>query len=152
MQELQCTGKTCNFEAVTAEQNKNQYIRDAFISGITSSHIRQRLLENNTLSLDEAFQQARALEQAQTQSASVSYKNSINAAINTEDRLVAASNNYNNKNNSLSKKASPTSSWKNEGKKETCFFCGKSQHPRTACPASDSECRNCNKISQSTGP
>ena len=124
MQEQQRTAKTCNFEAVTAEQYKNQYIRDAFISGITSSHIRQRLLENNTLSLDEAFQQARALEQAQTQS--VSYENSINAAINTEDRLVAASNNYNNKNNTLSKKASPTSSWKKEGKKEICFFCGKS--------------------------
>ena len=120
MPELQRTAKSCNFEAVTVEQNKNKYIRDAFISGITSSHIRQRLLKNNTLSLDEAFQPEKALEQAQTQSAS--YENSITAAINTEDRLVAASNNYNNKNNSLSKKASPTSSWKKEGKRKHASF------------------------------
>ena len=41
----------CNFESVTAEQHKNEYIRDSFISGLQSNSIRQRLLENNTLDL-----------------------------------------------------------------------------------------------------
>ena len=68
-QNLERTAKSCNFQAVTAEQNRNQYIRDAFINGLSSSHIRQRLLENiGDLSLEDAFTQARALEQAQSQS------------------------------------------------------------------------------------
>ena len=46
LQNLQRIAKSCNFSAVTAEENKNQYIRDAFINGITSTGIRQRLLEN----------------------------------------------------------------------------------------------------------
>jgi len=70
-QELQRLAKTCKLQAVSAEENKQQYIRDAFINGISSPHIRQRLLENvGELSLDDAFTQAKALEQAQTQSAS----------------------------------------------------------------------------------
>ena len=41
MQELERISKKCNFEAVTAEQNKQQYICDAFINGINSAYIRQ---------------------------------------------------------------------------------------------------------------
>ena len=64
MQELGKLSKCCKFEAVTVTQNKEQYIRDAFIHGINSVHIRQRLLENRELSLTDAYQQAMALEQA----------------------------------------------------------------------------------------
>ena len=79
-QHLERTAKSCNFQAVTAEQNKNQYVRDAFINGLSSSHIRQRLLENvGDLSLEDAFHQARALEQAQSQSNA--YENRTVAAI-----------------------------------------------------------------------
>ena len=62
MQELGKLSKCCKFDAVTATQNKEQYMRDAFIHGIN--------LENRELSLTDAYQQARALEQAQQQSAS----------------------------------------------------------------------------------
>ena len=80
LQTLEKVSKTCNFQAVTAEESRKQYVRDAFINGISSSHIRQRLLENNTLTLDAAFQQARSLEQAQTQAAS--YENNVVGAMN----------------------------------------------------------------------
>lgn len=60
--------KDFNFKSVTAEQNKD-FIRDVFIS-IKSSHIRQRLLENTTLTLREATDKARVLESAQKHSGS----------------------------------------------------------------------------------
>ena len=41
--------KDCNFKPVTAEQNKNGYIRDSFISGLQSNSIR-RLLKHHTRS------------------------------------------------------------------------------------------------------
>ena len=70
LQNLNRISKLCNFEAVTAEQNRQQYVRDAFINGISSATIRQRLLENvGELTLDQACTHARALEQAQNQSA-----------------------------------------------------------------------------------
>jgi hypothetical protein len=52
--------KDCNFSQVTANQYRDEAVRDAFITGLLSTNIRQRLLENKTLNLQTAFDQARA--------------------------------------------------------------------------------------------
>ena len=65
---LKCLSKGCNFTAVKAEQHRKSYIRDTFINLLYSKEIQQRLLENMTLTLDQAFEQARSLKMA--------YKNS----------------------------------------------------------------------------
>lgn len=49
-----------NVKAVTALQNRDDFIREAFISGISSNTIRQRLLENKSLTLEVMFDQANA--------------------------------------------------------------------------------------------
>ena len=111
MQELQLVAKTCNFEAVTADENKQQYIRDAFINGITSSAICQRLLENHTLAMSQAFNQARTLEQAGKQSASEEVSFTLAAAL----KKVFSN--------------------RSKDEQEKCFFCGNVRHPRSNCPA-----------------
>ena len=58
LRELRKLGKDCNFRAVSAEQYKEELIRDAFINGLVSPMIRQRLLENKTLDLKSAIDQA----------------------------------------------------------------------------------------------
>lgn len=68
LEELGLLASQCKFEAATAEKVKEDAIRDAFISGILSNTIRQRLLENQKLDLDTAVSQARAQEMAQKQS------------------------------------------------------------------------------------
>ncbi|XP_042203814.1 uncharacterized protein LOC121853621 [Homarus americanus] len=60
LQDLRQLSKDCNFKVVTAEANRDEYIRDAFINGLLSPMIRQRLLENKTLDLGTAFDQARS--------------------------------------------------------------------------------------------
>ncbi|EFA07199.1 hypothetical protein TcasGA2_TC010206 [Tribolium castaneum] len=70
LQVLKRLSKDCSFTAVTAERNKDDFIRDAFISGLQSSHIRLRMLENNTARSEEVFDEARALEAAQLHSES----------------------------------------------------------------------------------
>ena len=135
MQELERISKTCKFEAVTAEQNKQQYTRDAFINGIHSSYIRQRLLESSILSLEQAYQQARSLEQAQKQSAA--YDNSIAAGIEHDDiknQSTLAATNSKDKDNRKIKET-----------KEQCYFCGNARHQRINCPAREAECRKCKK-------
>lgn len=129
LQALVTLAHDCNFTAITAEQNKNSFIRDSFIRGLKSNHIRQRLLENKTLTLDEAIQQSRALEQAQAtaESYNVPSQSFANAAIDSTSRgneFVATS-------------------WK---KTKFCFFCGsKTLHPRVSCPAKNSQCHKCRK-------
>ena len=49
---LKILSKDCNFKAVTAKEHCEEFIRDAFISGLQSSSIRQRLLENKTLDVN----------------------------------------------------------------------------------------------------
>ena len=163
-QHLERTAKSCNFQAVTAEQNKNQYVRDAFINGLSSSHIRQRLLENvGELSLEDAFNQARALEQAQSQSNA--YENQGVAAIpesvpqqpshfeEDRDSLAAAGNN-NNGNNSSNNNRNNNRNYGNRNNRRNnrrqqnaCYFCGDPRHPqgRSACPAQGKICDNCGK-------
>ena len=62
LQTLRALSKDCNFQAATAEDYRQQKIRDAFVNGLTSSAIRQRLLEDWNLTLNQAYDQANALD------------------------------------------------------------------------------------------
>ena len=68
LQKLKSLAKDCDFKAVTAIQHRDEQIRDAFISGLQSQMIRQRLLEMKSLDLSTAFSNARSLEMAEKQS------------------------------------------------------------------------------------
>ena len=63
----------CNYKALTAKQNRDNAIKDAFITGLQSINICQRLLENKTLHFAMMFDQARALESAQKSSGSYGF-------------------------------------------------------------------------------
>ena len=108
LQDLKRMAKNCDFKAVSAAENRDQYVRDAFINGINSSHIRQRLLENiGELSLDQAYTQARALEQAQSQSASYDSNSiaaipSVEAHPESNESLGATGHSNNNRSNNRS--------------------------------------------------
>ena len=80
LQSLKRLAKDSDFQTVTATQTRDEYIRDAFINGITSNHIRQRLLENKTLDLNTAYDQTLTLEMAQRQLASYSQPDSVTAS------------------------------------------------------------------------
>lgn len=125
---LKLLAKDCQFKAVSAEVYKQEQIRDAFINGLQTPSIRQRLLENVTLSLTETFTQARSLELAQKTSDQYNTPpplslNTVNADEATE-RLAATG----------------------VGGKRTCFFCGGPRHNRSECQALESVCYNCDKV------
>ena len=93
-QALQSLSKDCQFSAVSANEYREEAVRDAFINGLHDSEIRQRLLENRTLDLETAFGQARAMDLARQnsefyQSISKSTSMHFNAAeINTFAAIV----------------------------------------------------------------
>ena len=55
IRELSKLSKDCGLKAVSAEQYREELIRDAFINGLASPLIRQRLLENDKLDLQSAY-------------------------------------------------------------------------------------------------
>ena len=108
-QQLHVLSKDCNIQAVTAEEYRKELVRDAFINGISSHVIRQRLLENSELTVERAFQIACSLETAQQHSEAYLQHPDVTAAVNVEDT---------NHDNQISAVAKMTSSNK------LCYFCG----------------------------
>ena len=91
LQALHVMSKDCSLKNVSAEEYRLNLVRDAVINGLASHHIRQRLLESNELTVNQAFKKARSLFQAQEYSAaytsSMSGTNSVAAsATSTEDQ------------------------------------------------------------------
>ena len=91
------------------------------------------------LTLQEACTQARALEQAQSQS--LAYESNHIAALEPEtdqEQLAFAGQRKNNRKGKNSKKPHIP--------KDVCMWCGNTpRHDRSDCPAKDSICDNCKK-------
>lgn len=135
---LNLLAKECNFKAVTAEKHRDDFVRDAFIRGLSASHIRQRLLENSSLTLSEAYEKARSLELAQQQASSYNQNVSVNAI-----DLEKSSPVQNEPESKIDKSAfDQTIVATVKGK---CFFCGFAYHLRTKCPARNAICNICKK-------
>lgn len=56
--ELKKNSKDCTFTTITTEQWHAELVRDAFVKGILSVNIRQRLLQNENLTLQQFYNQA----------------------------------------------------------------------------------------------
>ncbi|XP_045132103.1 uncharacterized protein LOC123518976 [Portunus trituberculatus] len=136
LQVLKQLSGDCNFKAVTAEKYKEEALRDAFISGLRSSVIRQRLLENKTLQLQDAFDQALALDIAQK--SSDSYESVIPS-------FSAASDNPEVTKSSQDEASQAAVAAVRVSRNSRCFFCGNNRHPRTMCPAREALCNKCGK-------
>ena len=155
LRELRKLGKDCNFQAVSAEQYKEELIRDAFINGLVSPMIRQRLLENKTLDLKSAYDQAYSLDLAQRNASAYSSQVVHTAAVVTPDTpqilkdslglvdgdvgLVQGGDGPND-----ISKGNPTMAAAVSFKKK-CYFCGGIYHNRTTCPAREVTCHRCEK-------
>ena len=133
LQKLQLLAKDCEFKAVTAEQYRDNSIREAFISGMASSTIRQRLLEKQTLDLKSAVELARSLEMAERQNQSFRPGYAAAAVPTLEEQQALQE---------LTLGDSTSASATNNQK---CYFCGQSRHPKSVCPARDATCKKCHK-------
>ncbi|GFW70197.1 hypothetical protein TNCV_5011371, partial [Trichonephila clavipes] len=96
-----------------AEEYRKEYIRDAFIRGLKCPRIRLRLLENTSMTLDQAFEQAfRTLESVEVHAAYVEVFILVQSAKRYENRRFFRRNRCNISWLPLLLKVSK------------CFFCG----------------------------
>ena len=116
-------------------------ICDSFISGLCSNYIRQRLLENAKLTLDEAYEKARTLHIAQ--------KNSdVYLQQNSQPSLhVAAATTAAVETDPLDRTPATLEAVRKQTVVKTSgHFCGGSLHAnRKSYPAFDAACHNCSK-------
>jgi len=68
LQALKGVAKECSFDDVSAAVYREELTRDSFINNLSSSSIRQRLLEKDNLTLVQAYELADSLDRAQRQS------------------------------------------------------------------------------------
>ena len=68
---LKSLAKDCTFSEVTAATYREELTRDAFINGLSSASIRQRLLERAEITLVQAFELDESLDRAQRQALSM---------------------------------------------------------------------------------
>ena len=61
---LKQLARDCEFQQVSADRYRDELIRDSFINGISSNAIRQRLLEEDQLTLQTAVNKAEILDRA----------------------------------------------------------------------------------------
>ena len=114
-------------------------ICDSFINGMSSNYIRQRLLKNTTLTLDQAYTQAHSLDIAQQNSESYTQQNFQTSSHVAATTLLDVDINDRNDNPLASMIASTNI-------KKKCFFCGGLYHSNhRSCPANDVICHNCNR-------
>ncbi|XP_055877138.1 uncharacterized protein LOC129924677 [Biomphalaria glabrata] len=132
MQKLIILSKDCNFKAVTAEQHREEAIRDSFINGLVSNSIRKRLLEKTVLSLKDAFEEASLLEHA--------YQRSLQYESSQPETNCAATTLTNSSASPLPNVTIPQNALDCN-----CYFCGRAKHRRSQCPASEATCNQCFK-------
>uniref|UniRef100_A0A2C9LK41 Retrotransposon gag domain-containing protein n=1 Tax=Biomphalaria glabrata TaxID=6526 RepID=A0A2C9LK41_BIOGL len=90
---LRVMARDCQFRAVSADKNEEDAIRDAFVSGMRSGVIRQRLLEKRYLDLKMALDTAKTLDMALKESSSFSAPSQLvesslsSSAISTEEMV-----------------------------------------------------------------
>ena len=134
LRRLKVLAKECNFTAVSALKHQDDAVRDAFISGLLSGNIRQRLLEKTSLDLQTAFDSARSLEMAEKQN--LSYRT---------PGYVASLESKTPPSNEINTSECATCAGTGPNKTTKCFFCGNDRHSRQNCPARNAICKNCEK-------
>ena len=129
LQRLKILSDDCNFLDATASQCKESAVRDAFIAGISLSYIRQRLLEDNVLQLNEVFDKARSLHEAQKNAQSYNSTDHFQplSSINSVERVESVCSAVQHKH------------------KKVCGYCGGDPHKRTNCPAARCGCYKCGR-------
>ena len=123
MSSLRAFAKKCQTKAMTAEEHRSLLVTDAFVAGLTSGVIRQRLLESSEESLDELHKIAITMEMA------ISDSKSFEPSTDSPTIAAAAS---------LPKQRSPR-----PPTNQRCFWCAGQRHPRSSCPARNSTCSRC---------
>ncbi|GAA50444.1 hypothetical protein CLF_104549 [Clonorchis sinensis] len=131
VRKLKSLAKFCEFKSVSATDYKDECVRDAIINGLATISIREKLLAQSELTLDQAYQLVRPIELAHKQSQAYVSNEPISCSTIppiSQDRELPVD---------LTTAAVKST--------HTCYFCGYDTHPRPKCPIREDVCNLCGK-------
>ena len=137
LQNLKILSHDCDFTTLTTSQARDIAIRDAFISGVLSKKIKQRMLKNKELDLGTAYKLALMLDMAQKPSDFYSQPDFSGATIPAQphSQQIPISNSQHcdpqdkDSSNMIEKPVTITAA------EIKCYFCGLCKHAHSSCPA-----------------
>ena len=146
LQNLKILSRDCDFIALTASQARDIAIKVAFISGVRSNQIRQRMIENKDLDLATVYELALTLDMAQKQSDLYSQPDFSGATIPAQphSQQIPISNSQHcdpQDKDSSNTIEQPVTIAAAEIK---CYFCSLRKHARSSCTAQN-RCHRCGK-------
>lgn len=136
--ELKKLANTCNFGEFL-----ERALRDRFVCGLLSEEIRRKLLSEEYLTFDKAYQIAINYERAESQAKYLQSGSGATHKLNkqqnpgTSARKNVSSNNNNRRKGKRNEQDAP--------QRNQCHRCGKWHNPAT-CPAKDLQCHSCWKM------
>ena len=120
-----------DFTGVSDQEYKDNMKRDSFTNGLSSNFIRQRLLENRTLTFIKAHEKARSIELAK-----LNCETYVCQDTSSRQMCALQKDETKSKENNVSVIAS-----KKQFRNFTCYICGESKwHLRSRCPAKNKIC------------
>ena len=90
LQTSQILSKNCKFRDVYAEEYRQELVRYAFVNGLASYHIRQRLLKNTDFTVDRAYTTAMSFHMTQELSAVYYSETRVTATVSPSDKPTAS--------------------------------------------------------------
>ena len=134
---LHTIAKDAGYAQVTAQKNLEHSVRDALISGLKSSVIRQKILEANKEELTDIVDLALIYESAQKNAAAYVAPDNFTAAVSDSSVATAATRpTY----------SQPYTRQREKQNSELCTRCGfPIDHRGGRCPAVDKTCSKCSK-------
>ena len=143
---LKKLGADCEFEALTVNEHKEMAIGDAFVAGLQSSYVRQRLLEGKEDTLQGLIDKAKSIEDAQKNSEM--YRSSDRGQSSLDNSTLAMQS-MSVRDEGAYPQLSATLSGVGAGRHRRpsgkgCGSCGNPKwHPKSRCPARDEICYKC---------
>jgi len=146
---LKGLAKECSFDDVSAAVYREKLTWDSFISNLSLSSIRQRLLEKDNLTLVQAYELADSLDRAQRQSQHMNQVVGHTMTAASMAPLEGPPGDCDAALDGLSVATARTQSSSPRNKevvRQSCCYCGLNQHKsRLMCPARESICHACKK-------
>ena len=125
--------KQCSFTAVTALQHREQFVRDAFVSGLRDSNTKQKIFESGKVDLADIVTIAQVYEDARENLPGFCERQ-VSCPIAEEEipHTAAVKSRYNDN---------------YQSKQPGCGWCGHmNRHSKDRCPARDSQCGRCGRV------
>ena len=142
IEDLNKLAEPCKFESL-----KDELIRDRIVVGIRNTSLSEKLMNDESLTLDQAIKKVKASELIKEQQGILKGDG--------EAKIAAIHNNTKGRNDRERRdsKFNPNKTTPNRGNStppnttdRKCHRCGRSPHRKQDCPANSNKCYNCHKI------